>query len=146
MENKGWVYLAFFICISCGPAYKLRKADRLINQAILMGATVKFDTVHQIRRDTIREVRIDTVIKVESWADTIVVTKDRVTTRVVVNPSEKVVYISSKCDSVVITRKVPVYVTKTINAGPSTWDRIKYILIGFAIGVILTGLFAVFRR
>lgn len=63
---------ALLLCLSCGPAHKLRKAERLMNQAIAQGAKVKIDTVTvekivpgekvEVRVPVDRLVRHDTTI------------------------------------------------------------------------------------
>lgn len=42
---KAVILSALLLLASCGPAHKLRKAERLMNQAIAQGAKVKIDTV-----------------------------------------------------------------------------------------------------
>lgn len=130
---------------SCSPNSKLRRAKRLIEKAEAAGAVWETDTVFSEIKVIVPETKFDTIVNIQSWTDTITVTKDRVTTRVVVTPSEKVVYIESKCDSVVIEKEVPVTVTKTIHAGPTLWQSVKMFLIGFAAGVILCGAYRLLR-
>lgn len=43
-----------FLLISCGPAAKLRRAERLMKEAIAKGAKVKSDTVYQDREKLIK--------------------------------------------------------------------------------------------
>jgi hypothetical protein len=130
---------------SCSPQQKLRKAKRLIAEAEAAGLTWESDTVYSEIKVVVPETKFDTLVKVVNWTDTLVITKDRVTTKVIMNPSEKVVYISSKCDSVVIEKKVPYTVTREIKVGDS-WLKnlgqaaaalIAGLVIGFVLGKMI---------
>jgi len=121
---------------SCSANQKLRRAARLIREAENAGAKFAADTVYQLVEIPVPEVSIDTMVKVQNWTDTIVVHHDRVTTRVVVNPEKKVVYIASKCDSVTIIKKVPVIVNKEIKVGDSFWRKLGRSALWFLIGLI----------
>ncbi len=67
-----FVLLSVLLFVSCGPTHKLRKAERLMNQAIAQGAKVKVDTVTvqkivpgervEVRVPVDRIVRHDTTI------------------------------------------------------------------------------------
>lgn len=126
------------VIASCSPSSKLRRAKRLIAQAEASGLSWKSDTVFTTVTLEVPIVKIDTVVTVHNWRDTITVTRDRVTTRVVVNPIEKRVYISSKCDSAVVIKKVPFQVYRDIKVGYSkvglAWRMILALVVGFAGG------------
>jgi hypothetical protein len=122
------------VIVSCSPQAKLRKALRLIEQAEASGLEWKSDTVFQTVTLEVPTVKIDSVVTVQNWRDTITVTRDRVTTRVVVNPVEKKVYIASKCDSVVVIRKVPHTVTREIRVGDSWWKKFSLSIFWLIIG------------
>lgn len=145
MRNLTIFLIVALLISGCSPNSKLRRAKKLIAKAEAAGAVWETDTVFSEIKVIVPETKFDTIVKVQSWTDTITVTKDRVTTRVVVTPSEKIVYIESKCDSVVVEKEVPVTVTKTIHAGASTWEIVKMFLIGFAAGVILCGAYRLLR-
>lgn len=142
---KAYPYLlasmALVIASSCSPESKLRRAQRLIQQAENSGLVWKSDTVFQEVTLTVPVVQIDTFVKVQDWRDTITVVKDRVTTKVLVRPVTKEVYISSKCDSVVITKRVPYEVTREIQVGDRFWTDLKeaiiWLVIGFAVCFVL---------
>jgi hypothetical protein len=153
-EEEQQIFKAAFIIIliilgvimgSCGPGAKLARAKKLIEKAEAQGGVWETDTVYREIKTVVSETKFDTVVKVHEWRDTLVITKDRVTTKVLVRPVEKTVYVASKCDSVVIERKVPVTVTKTIQAGITRWEWIKIFLIGFAAGVIALGLYKLLK-
>lgn len=130
------IIVGLLLLASCSPESKLRRAKRLITQAEAAGLEWKSDTVFQEVTLTVPVVQFDTVVKVQDWHDTITVVKDRVTTKVLVRPVTKEVYISSKCDSVVITKRVPYTVEREIKVGDSRWTDFKqavlWLLVGFA--------------
>lgn len=126
--------LIMVLICGCTPQSKLRRAKRLIAQAESSGLEWKSDTVFQTVTLEVPTVKIDTVVTVHNWRDTITVTRDRVTTRVVVNPIEKRVYISSKCDSAVVIRKVPHTVTREIRVGDSWFTNAKQWFFWLIIG------------
>jgi hypothetical protein len=143
---KPLFYLLLVVLIaSCSPQQKLRKAKRLIAEAESAGLTWESDTVYSEIKVVVPETKFDTLVKIVNWTDTLVITKDRVTTKVIVNPSEKVIYISSKCDSVVIEKKAPYTVTREIKVGDSWWKNlgqaaaalIAGLIIGFMLGKMI---------
>lgn len=121
-------------CMS--PMSKLRKAKRLIREAENAGVAWHVDTVFQEVKVEVPRVEFDTIVKVESWLDTIVVTKDRLVTRVQVRPETKTVYIESNCDSAVVIKKVPVQVFRDIEVGFSTFGLIWRVLLGMLVALI----------
>lgn len=129
------------ILVSCSPESKLRRARRLINEAEASGVQWKVDTVFKTVTVEIPAVRVDTVVKVQDWRDTIIVTKDRIITRVKVNPIEKTVYVDSKADSVVITKIVPEIINREIKVGYSTmgvvWRAAAVGLVLLIVGLLI---------
>jgi hypothetical protein len=137
MKPTFYLSIALILLVSCSPQSKLRRAKKLIAQAEASGLEWKSDTVYQQITVTVPEVKFDTVVRVQTWTDTITVTKDRVTTQVVVTPSEKVVYISSKCDPVTIIKKVPYTVSREIVVEQSFWKKLGRSALAGIIGIIL---------
>lgn len=135
------IIVGLLLLASCSSESKIRRAKRLITQAEASGLEWKSDTVFQEVTITVPVVQFDTVVEVQSWHDTITVTKDRVTTKVLVRPVTKEVYISSKCDSLVITKRVPYEVTREIQVGDRFWTDFKeaiiWLVIGFGICFVL---------
>jgi len=101
------------ILISCGPAYKLRRAERLIKKAEAMGAVWHVDTVYTERDVPVPRVQRDTVV-VNAPGDTILITKERL--RVKVKVQRDSIYVSGECLPDTIRISVPVTVTRTIEA------------------------------
>lgn len=135
------IIVGLLLLTSCSSENKIRRAKRLIDQAGAAGLKWKSDTVFQEVTITVPVVQFDTVVEVQSWHDTITVMKDRVTTKVLVRPITKEVYISSKCDSVVIVKRVPYTVEREIKVGDSRWTDFKqavlWLLVGFAACFVL---------
>lgn len=114
------LWLAAVILVSCSPSAKLRRAKRLISEAEAAGVNWKVDTVFKEIPIIIPRVETDTLVQTLNFRDTIFLVKDRLITKVKVNPETKTVYITSKCDSVMVIKRVPVEVTREIKVGYST--------------------------
>lgn len=118
---------------SCGPAAKLRRAEKLISKAEEMGAVWHVDTVYQMTPVEIESVRVDSVI-VALPGDTVTIEKDRLKVKYVRLPGDSV-FIEGECKGDTIYKAVPVTVTKTITAkgGIQWW----WLLVAVAGGMIL---------
>lgn len=115
-----FLIMAGVIASGCmGPIAKLRKAKRLIREAEVAGVAWRVDTVFKEIPIIIPRIETDTLVQTLNFRDTVILVKDRLITKVKVNPVTKTVYISSKCDSVVIIKKVPVEVNRSIKVGYS---------------------------
>lgn len=137
---------------SCGTQHKIamkaKKIQRLEREINALGGTVS-DTVYREVTITVPEIKLDTIVNVVNWHDTITVVKDRITTRVVVTPSTKTVYIESKCDSVIIVKKIPVVVNRNIEVGDTGWrDFWQYAaagVIGLVFGFVICWVLKTFK-
>lgn len=118
---------------SCGPAAKLKRAERLIKKAEAMGAVWHVDTVYADREVPVPRVERDTVVY-NVPGDTIIIEKERL--RVKLKVSHDSIYVSGECLPDTIKISVPVTVTKTIHAkqGMSWWLWVL-MAIGFIGGV-----------
>ncbi len=123
--------------ISCSPQSKLRRAAKLIKQAEASGLEWKSDTVFKNVEVFVPEVHADTIVKVVNWTDTLTLVRDRITTKVLVRPETKTVYISSKCDPVTIIKKVPYTVSREIVVEQSFWKKLGRSALAGIIGIIL---------
>ena len=103
------------ILISCGPAYKLRRAERLIKKAEDMGAVWHVDTVYTEREVPVPRVQRDTVV-VNAPGDTIYITKERL--RVKVKVAHDSIYVSGECLPDTIRISVPVAIDNKLEAKP----------------------------
>lgn len=130
------IIVGLLLLASCSPSAKLRRANELIEQAEAAGLKWKSDTVFQEVRVVVPQTKFDTVVKRVDFRDTIVVTKDKVVTRVKVNTVEKEIFVETKCPEKVVVKKVPYTVEREIRVGDSFWTNLKqgflWFLVGFA--------------
>lgn len=140
LEGKRWkhVLLIFLsiIFLSCSPESKLRRANRLINEATAAGLKWQSDTVFQMIKLIVPETKFDTVVRNVNFRDTIVVIKDKVITRVKVNTVEKQIFVETKCPEKVVIKRVPHTVNREIKVGDTFWTNFKqgllWLIVGFA--------------
>ena len=123
--------------MSCGPASKLRRAERLIAKAEAEGATWKTDTVYKEITVYTPKIEVDTLV--QNVTDTIVVQKDKLITKVKVNYRDREVYIKSKFDTDTVYQKVYHTITKQIkvNSRPTYWDLIIAVIVALFFGYLL---------
>jgi hypothetical protein len=109
------IYLAILALLlaSCGPAAKLRRAERLIAKAELQGAHWRSDTVWKTTDHFIPVVKRDTMI-LNTPGDTITITKERLQVKIRIRRDS--IYVAGACLPDTIRIRVPVSVTKTIEA------------------------------
>lgn len=142
--KAAYAIIAILLVTACGPASKLRRAKRLIASAETSGATVVTDTVFKEVPVYVKEMRIDTIVQRVDFRDTLVVTKDRVVTRIKIDPVEKTVYVKTVCPPDTLRIKVPVVVTKKISAGYTGWGVGWRTGVGFLLGLIVGTFFGRF--
>lgn len=132
------IIVGLLLLVSCSrsPQSKLRRAQRLIREAEASGLVWRSDTVFKSVVITVPMIEHDTLVQTVNFRDTITLVRDRLVTKVKVNAVTKEVYISSKCDSVVIVKRVPYTVERQIKVGDSRWTDFKqavlWLLVGFA--------------
>jgi hypothetical protein len=137
MKPTFYLSIALILLVSCSPQSKLRRAKKLIAQAEASGLEWKSDTVFSEVRIEIPASSADTIMKVVNWTDTVTVVRDRITTKVMVRPETKTVYISSKCDPVTIIKKVPYTVSREIVVEQSFWKKLGRSALAGILGIIL---------
>jgi hypothetical protein len=129
------------VIASCSPQAKLRRAQRLIQQAENSGLVWKSDTVFQEIKVVVPETHFDTVLRQVNFRDTIVVTRDKVVTRVKINTVSRDVFVETKCPEKIVIKKVPYTVTREIQVGDRFWTDFKeaviWLVIGFAACFVL---------
>lgn len=135
MKWYGYVIIGLVVA-GCGPASKLRRAERLIAKAELQGAKWHIDTVFKIVPVTTKLVERDTVV-LNAPGDTIVITKDKL--RVKLKVMRDSIYVNGECLPDTIKVIVPVQVTKTIEApkGITWWEAVLGIILAFVIGYVV---------
>lgn len=126
------------LCISCGPTFYLKKAERAIKKAEQLGAVIQHDTVYTDRTYFIPEYKTDTVIKVQSFTDTIRIENERVKWKIKINTVEKEVFVEAKCKADTVIIRTPIEVIRKINSGYSLWDMIILCIVVFVVGVVLS--------
>lgn len=132
-------FLLIVIFLSgCSANYYLKRSQKLERRAIEMGAKVTVDTVYVDRQVIVPESHTDTLVSWLENTDTIYITKDRIVTKVKINPIEKTVYVDAKCLPDTVLLRVPVEVIKKIetSAGIGKYAIYGFILL-FVIGLIV---------
>lgn len=130
------IILVTLFLLSCGPAAKLRRAEKLIAKAEQNGATWRVDTVYTDVPVIINQVKKDTVFT-SLPGDTVVIEKERLKVKYVKLPGDSV-FIEGECKADTVYQEVATVVTKTIEAkGGINW----YWLVVVALAGLLIGLF-----
>lgn len=134
--NPTYIIICILL-VSCGPASKLKRAERLIAKAEAEGATWKVDTVYREIQVYTPKIEVDTLV--QNVTDTIVVQKDKLITKVKVNYLDREVYIKSKCDADTVYQKVYHTITKQIKvkSRPTYWDLIIAVIVALFFGYLL---------
>lgn len=120
----------------CSAKWHLKRAARHELIAISKGAQVRADTVYVNRIVPVPEIRVDTVFKNVNFMDTLIVTKEKVVTRVKVDPILRTVYVTTQVKPDTVRIKVPIIVEKKFTA-KSGLDWWILILIGFFGAIVL---------
>ena len=121
----------------CGPASKLRRAERLISKAELQGAAWNSDTVW-VQRNVFRpETRVDSVTVIKP-GDSVVIFKDRLEVRIK-RLAGDTIFVDAKCKADTVRIKVPVNVYRTITA--KGWLRWWHLVIALVVGVVFGRIF-----
>lgn len=136
------ILLSLIFFTSCGPAAKLRRAERLIEKAEAQGAKWKVDTVYSEIPVIVPSIHIDTVIQRIDFSDTIYIRQNKVVTKIKVDTVNNNVYVSTRCPEQKVTAKVPVIVSRTINA--KTWLKWWLLPLVFCAGYIVKSITKVF--
>lgn len=140
LDLKLWLTIALVVLVtSCGPAAKLRRAEKLINKAEELGAKWHVDTVTTMIRVPYPEVYVKEVHHA-AVLDTVVIEKDRLKVKVVRLPGDSI-FVEGKCAADTIIREVPVTVTKTIEA--KGWLRWWMLVIAVLAGA---GIVSILKR
>lgn len=137
-----YILLLSISLLSCGPAYYLKRAERNLKKAEMLGAKVSPDTIYVTKEIIVPEHTIDTVFEQVEFRDTIRLENTKVLTKVKVNYQDRTVYVKSICKTDTIVKRVPITITKTIEAkGGLPWW--VWAIFGFS-AVVITAL--LFRR
>ena len=128
------VILIIVILTSCGPAAKLRRAEKLISKAEELGAKWRIDSVQVEVPVIVPETRVDSVF-VQKPGDTITITKERLKVKIM-RYGMDTVKIEAECAADTIYKKVTKTVMKTIEAkGKIKWHHLAIVFfVGAVIG------------
>lgn len=129
-KTKFFLVLAVIVS-ACGPASKLRRAERLITKAEAYGAKWHVDTLWRTVEISVPEVTTDTIFKATE-GDTVFLTKDRLHIQFRDLPGDSV-FIEGTCDPDTVKVNVPVEVTKTIEAKNNSWI---WYLVCYILGML----------
>lgn len=111
---------------------KLKKAERLLKQAEMLGAKWHTDTVYKEIPFYVDSVRVDSIF-VAKQGDTVVIEKERLKLKYVRLAGDSV-YIEGECEADTVFQKVPITITKEISAKVNWW---WYVGIGFGACLLL---------
>lgn len=132
MKPTPWIIIALLV-VSCGPASKLRRAEKLISKAEELGAKWRVDSVQIEVPIIIPETRVDSVF-VQKPGDTVTITKERLKVKIM-RWGMDTVRIEAECAADTVYRKVTKTVTKTIEAkGKIRWYHLG---VAFLIGAVI---------
>ena len=128
-------YVLFLLILcSCGPAAKLRRAERLINKAEELGAKWHVDSVQVEVPVVITETRVDTIQTIKP-GDSIVIEKERL--KVVIKRLKgDTLKVEAKCKADTVRIKVTKTINKTIEAkgGIKWWWLVIVFFAGAVVG------------
>lgn len=128
----------FFLIMGCGPAAKLRRAEKLIKKAELAGAQWSIDTVYHVDTVFVPQVRVDSTFVIKP-GDTVRVEKERLRVTVVRLPGDSI-FVEGECAADTVVKHIPVVVEKRLEAkgGIKWWWLFVAAVVG---GVILKLIF-----
>jgi hypothetical protein len=132
-----WLVVAYLL-FGCGPASKLRRAEKLIAKAEQQGAQWTRDTVFIDTPVFIEEVKRDSIF-FSLPGDTVRIEKDRLRVTYVRLPGDSV-YIEGKCLPDTVKVSVPITITNTIES--ESVIKWWWLIIAACVGAVI----AFFRR
>lgn len=141
MRYLSYILLVIFFtgCASNKANRKLKRAERLTQQAIELGAKVTPDTVYKKIPVFINSVRVDSIFVTQA-GDTVRLEIDRLKIKFVDLPGDSV-FIEGKCDSLTVIKEVPIMVTKEIKTGLRTLVVVQWSLLALIVGAVLSRIF-----
>lgn len=135
-------YILLVLLASCGVTdkanRKAKRAERLLNEAIALGAKVGTDTVFKEIPVFIDSVRVDSIFTA-GVGDTVYLEKDRLKIKYIRLKADTF-YIEGRCEADTVKITVPVEVKREIKTGAGFWDIFRIVLFA----VVLTALLVTF--
>jgi len=118
---------------------KLKRAERLTEQAIALGAEIKADTVYRWRTVIIDSTRVDSIFT-SLPGDTIYLERERLRVKYVRLKGDSV-FIQGDCLPDTLKIEVPVIVNKEIKTGLGVLTVVQWSILALLIGAILARIF-----
>lgn len=134
-----FILLILCSCASNKANRKLKRAERLTNEAIALGAEVSPDTVYKEIPVFIPQVRVDSIFT-SRVGDTVYLEKERLKIKYVRLPGDSV-FIEGKCDSLTVIKEVPITVTKEITTGITLLTVVQWVVLALIVGGLLVKIF-----
>lgn len=132
-------------CSSTQRANKhLRKAQKHIQKAELLGSKWVVDTVYNEISIIRPEIRHDTILSLVG-GDTVTIEKERLRIKILRLPGDSI-FVDGQCKADTIIKEVPVTVTRTIHAPPKNGWRTAALAFAGVIVLILFVLGYLVRR
>lgn len=132
MKIYPWIILVTLLA-SCGPAAKLRRAEKLIKKAEELGARWHVDSVVTEIEVPVPQIQTDTIVQIKR-GDTVVIEKDRLKV-VIRRVARDTIMVSAECQADTFRTKVTKTITKTIKApGYSLWQMVILALVFLFVG------------
>lgn len=141
MKFQSSICIILVLLAGCGPAAKLRRAEKLIKKAEEQGAVWRVDTVRVEVPVFIKETSIDSIF-ISKPGDTVVLHEDRLKVKYVRLPGDSV-YIEGVCEADTVYKSVPVTITKTIHS--SGGIRWWWLIVAAAAGILLASIVRLIR-
>lgn len=135
---KSWqtwlnILLVLALLSSCSPTAKLRKAEKLINEAEQAGLKWHVDTITVKIPYSVPEIMIKEIHHALP-GDTVVVEKERLRVKVVRLPGDSI-FVEGRCAADTVYKSVPVTINKTIKSkGYSLWQLIILAIVALLAG------------
>lgn len=133
------ILLILCSCASNKANRKLKRSERLTNEAIALGAKVTADTVYKEIHVFIPQVRVDSIFT-SSVGDTVYLEKERLKIKYVRLPGDSV-FISGNCEADTVKISVPVTVNKEIKTGLGVLTVVQWSILALLIGAVLARIF-----
>jgi len=126
-------------CASNKANRKLKRAEKLTEQAIELGAKVQVDTVYKWRTVFIDSVRVDSIFT-SIVGDTVYLERERLKVKYVRLKGDSI-FIRGECLADTVKIQVPVTVTKEIKTGLSVLIVVQWSILALIIGAVLSRIF-----
>jgi len=133
------ILLILCSCASNKANRKLKRAERLTNEAIALGAKVQADTVYKEIPVFIPQVRVDSIFT-SKVGDTVYLEKERLKIKYIKLAGDSV-YIEGKCEADTVKIEVPISVTKEIKTGLGVLTVVQWSILALIVGGVLVKVF-----